>query len=360
MLAREFGQRHSLKIVNFIRLYPSLLFPGQTQYDSSPSALREDSERIIDSLNPLTWFRAGHAAASFNPDLVVFQWWQPFFGPALRTVSYSIRRKTNAPIVYLCHNVLPHESWVFDHWLIATGLSGGDAFLVQSSEDGRNLGQILKSPLLAVNPHPVYDFFDQSKFDRTSAREALEVDGPVLLFFGYVRRYKGLGVLLDAFARVVKRLSATLLIVGEFYEKRGRYDAQIAELDIGDRVRIVDNYVPNEDVEMYFKAADLVVLPYISATQSGIVQTAFSFEKPVIVTSVGGLPDVVIDCTTGHVVPPNDPEALAGAVVRFFEQEDAARMAENIRADLERFSWRRLADRLIELGKEAAKPVHNL
>jgi len=360
MLAREFGQRHDVKVINFTRLYPSFLFPGKTQYDSSQSALRVDSDRIIDCLNPFTWFRAGRAVASFDPDLVVIQWWQPFFGPAFRTMSYTIRRKTRAAVVYLCHNVLPHESWVFDHWLIATGLSGGDAFLVQSAEDGRNLGKILKNPLLAVNPHPIYDFFDQSKYDRRSARKALEVDGPVLLFFGYVREYKGLDVLLDAFAQVLKRLPATLLVVGEFYEKRGPYDARIADLDIGDRVRIVDEYVPNDEVEMYFKAADLVVLPYVSATQSGIVQTAFSFEKPVVVTSVGGLPDVVIDGNTGYVVPKNDPHAVADAIVRFFKEGDATRMAENIGADRDRFSWRRCADRLIELGEDVVKKVNNL
>lgn len=360
MLAREFGQRHDVKIVNFTRLYPSFLFPGKTQYDSSQSALREDSDRIIDCLNPFTWFRAGRAAASFDPDLVVFQWWQPFFGLAFKAMCFSIKRRSNAAIVYLCHNVLPHELSKFDRLLIDIGLSGADAYLVQSAEDGRILEGIRKNPAMSVNPHPIYDFFDQSKYDRRSARKALEVDGPVLLFFGYVREYKGLGVLLDAFAQVLKRLPATLLVVGEFYEKRGPYDARIADLNIGDRVRIVDEYVPNDEVEMYFKAADLVVLPYVSATQSGIVQTAFSFEKPVVVTSVGGLPDVVIDGNTGYVVPKSDPRAVANAIVRFFEEGDATRMAENIRADVDRFSWRRCADRLIELGEDAVKTVNNL
>lgn len=360
MLSEEFGRQNKVKIVNFTRLYPAFLFPGKTQYDASPSALQVDSDRIIDCLNPITWWRAGSAISAFHPDLVVFQWWQPFFGPAFRTMAGVIRRKRGVPIVYLCHNVLPHEPTVFDHLFIGIGLSGGDAFLVQSTEDGRNLRRIRKEPLVAVNPHPLYEFFDQSKYNRGSAREELALDGPVLLFFGYVRRYKGLDVLLDAFARVVKRMSATLLVVGEFYEKREPYDSLVAELDIVDYVRIVDEYVPNEDVEKYFKAADLVVLPYRTATQSGIVQTAFSFEKPVVVTAVGGLPDVVIDGSTGYVVPRNDPAAIADAVVDFFERDEAERMADSIRADRERFSWRRCADQIIELGKEVSRRVHKL
>jgi glycosyltransferase involved in cell wall biosynthesis len=176
------------------------------------------------------------------------------------------------------------------------------------------------------------------------------VDGRVLLFFGLIRPYKGLEVLLYAFALVADELDATLLVVGEFYEDRGRYDEMIERLGIGPRLRVVDRYVPNEDVEMYFRAADVAVLPYRTATQSGIVQTAYSFHLPVIVTSVGGLPDVVRDGETGYVVPPGDPEALAGAIRRFFGEAVAARLSEGIRADLDRFSWRHCVETLCRLA----------
>lgn len=360
MLTREFGREHDVSIINFSRLYPSVLFPGKTQYDHTDSALRIDSEQIIDCLNPLTWLRAGRAAAALGPDLVVFQWWQPFFGPAFRTVCFSIKRRCETVIVYLCHNVLPHESSAADRLLIDIGLARADAFLVQSNEDARNLMKIRKNVPTAVNPHPIYDFFDQGKYDRRSAREALGLDGPVILFFGYVRKYKGLGVLLEAFSRVLVRLDATLLVVGEFYDDRKPYDDLISSLSIGKHVRVVDEYVSNEDVEMYFKAADLVALPYLSATQSGIVQTAFSFEKPVVVTAVGGLPDVVRDGVTGYVVPSEDPEALADAVVRFFGEDAGKRMAGNISADLDRFSWSRCAATLLSLRDEVAKSVGKL
>ncbi|MGD8414623.1 MAG: glycosyltransferase, partial [Candidatus Latescibacterota bacterium] len=167
VLAREFAREHDVQTINFTRLYPSLLFPGKTQYDDSQSPLRVDSERIIDSVNPITWFRAGRAIARFAPDLTVFQWWQPFFGPAYRTVASAASRK---PVVFLCHNVLPHESSIFDRLLIRIGLGAADAFLVQSREDGENLVRILDNPVMAVNPHPVYDFFDSNRFNRESAR----------------------------------------------------------------------------------------------------------------------------------------------------------------------------------------------
>jgi glycosyltransferase involved in cell wall biosynthesis len=349
-LAREFAKEHDVQVVNFTRLYPSFLFPGRTQYDESDSALRVDSERFIDCLNPTTWFRAGRSVSAFDPDLVVFQWWQPFFGPAYRVVAAASR--TRNPLVFLCHNVVPHESSVFDRLLTEIGFASADAFLVQSREDGDNLRRLRKNPVMAVSPHPIYDFFDGGRFDRESARRELALDGPVILFFGYIRPYKGLGLLLDGFARAVERVPATLLIVGEFYEKRAPYDDRISRLSIGERIRIIDQYVPNEEVEKYFKAADLVVLPYLSATQSGIVQTSYSFGKPVVVTRVGGLPDVVTDGKTGYVVAQNDPEALADAIVRFFDEDAGARMTDNIRAERDRFSWQRCVRTLASLGDQ--------
>ena len=349
MLAREFEKNHEVSLVSFRRLYPSFLFPGKTQYDDSDSPMKVESQRIIDVLNPLSWLEAGRHIAALGPDVVVFQWWHPFFGPAFRAIAAIARRRSDARVVFLCHNVLPHESSVLDRFLTRIGLAGADAFLVQSLEDGANLERIFPGARWAFNPHPVYDWFEMSRFNRGSARQALSVDGRVLLFFGLIRPYKGLGVLLRAFAEVADELDATLLVVGEFYENRGAYDALIDELGIGPRLRVVGRYVPNEDVEMYFKAADVAVLPYRSATQSGIVQTAYSFHLPVIVTSVGGLPDVVHDGETGYVVPPDDPAALAAAIRRYFEEGVAPRFADGIRADLDRFSWRHCVDTLCAL-----------
>jgi glycosyltransferase involved in cell wall biosynthesis len=351
MLAREFSRDHNVTVINYRRLYPSLLFPGKTQYDESDSPLQVESERLIDSIGPASWRRAARRIAELAPDLVVVKWWQPFFAPALRAITGAVKRATGAPVVFLCHNVLPHESSIVDRALVVHGLGRADAFLVQSSEDRDRLLSILPDARVGLNPHPIYDWFDMGRYTRETARDELGVSGRVLLFFGLIRRYKGLDTLLRAFARVGERADASLLVVGEFYEDRRPYDALIEELGIAGRVRVLGRYVPNEEVEKFFKAADLVVLPYRSATQSGIVQTAYSFEKPVVVTRVGGLPDVVHDGETGYIVPPDDEEALAAAVERFFEEGAALRMAEAIRADADRFSWRHCVETLVRLGR---------
>jgi glycosyltransferase involved in cell wall biosynthesis len=254
-----------------------------------------------------------------------------------------IRRRSAARIVFLCHNVLPHESSPVDRALVRAALGGAHAFVVQSREDGRTLAALRPGAAAEYNPMPVFDLFADGGEDRASARARLALEGNVVLFFGLVRRYKGLRTLLDAFARCADDIGGTLLVVGEFYEPRAPYDERIRALGLGGRVRVVDRYVPNEEVAGYFRAADVVVLPYVTATQSAIVQTAFSFAKPVIVTAVGGLPDVVADGVTGFVVPPEDPESLARAMVRFFREGAGAAMSEAIRARAGEFSWARCA-----------------
>lgn len=356
LLAREFSRSHEILVVNFSRLYPSFLFPGKTQFDESAAPIDVSSERIIDSINPFSSIRAARRIARFEPDLVVFQWWHPFFAVAYAAVAAALGRMRRVPRVYLCHNVLPHEASIVDRTLSRLGFAGADAFLVQSSEDEDRLRTILGPALggkkCALHPHPIYDMFRTGSVGREEARRALGVSGRVLLFFGYIRPYKGVRVLLEAFARAVREMELTLLLVGEFYEEREPYDELIARLGIGDRIVLVDRYVPNEDVELYFEAADLVVLPYLSATQSGIVQVAYGFDTPVIVTAVGGLPDVVSDGKTGLIVPPGDSAALASAIADFFNRHSAEEMAAGIAACKERFSWERCVQVLLELADE--------
>jgi len=355
MLAREFQSAHEVRVVGFSRLYPSLLFPGRTQYDEGGALVRVESLRLIDSINPMTFARAARAVVEFAPSLVVVQWWHPFFAPAYRALVRAVKRRSSAPVVYLCHNVLPHEGSRIDRALARWGLTVADAFLVQSVEDQARIERLVPGAVVTLRPHPTYTQFAAGAMAPSQARARLGVDGRVMLFFGLVRAYKGLDVLLEAFARVAQKLQATLLVVGEFYEDRERYDRAIATLSIGDRVRVVDRYVPDDEVGVYFSAADLVVLPYKSATSSGIAQTAFAFERPVIVTAVGGLPDVVHDGVTGYVVPPEDPAALAAAMERFFALDDAARMAAAIRSEAPRFAWGTFAQALVELGERVRR-----
>ena len=348
VLAREFSKDDDVLVVNFKRLYPSILFPGKTQFDESESPLMVESERIIDSMNPFTFWRAARRIKIYEPDLIIFQWWQPFFAIVYASVLFFLGKVFENRTVFLCHNVLPHESSPVDRMLIRIGLSRVRRFLVQSREDMRNLEKIKKDATAAVHPHPIYEVFRTGTMTRERARDDLGIDGDAVLFFGYIRQYKGVKFLLEAFAGL-RRPGLTLHIVGEFYEPKDDYMQAIETLGLEDKVVVVDRYVPNEEVEKYFLACDLVVLPYLSATQSGIVQVAYAFERPVVVTAVGGLPDVVEDGVTGYVVPPGDSGAIAGAIDDFFDKQRAGEMTRNIAAVKDRFSWARCRETLIDL-----------
>jgi glycosyltransferase involved in cell wall biosynthesis len=349
VLAKEFGKDHDVVVLSFKRLYPSLLFPGRTQFDESGEPIDVPSQRIIDTLNPLSFWNAARSIRRFQPDVIIFQWWHPFFAVAYAATVLFLGGWLRRRVIFLCHNVLPHERSMIDTILIRLGFSQVGRFLVQSQEDLRALISIKKDAIVDVHPHPIYDAFNRGQHTRDTARRELGVDGHVVLFFGLIRPYKGLRVLIRAFARMIEREDATLLIVGEFYEDKQPYIAEIGRLGIDDHVRITDRYVPNEEVERYFLACDVVVLPYLSATQSGIVQIAFGFDKPVVVTRVGGLPDVVEDGVTGYVVPPGDADALSGAMLDFFREGAALRMSEGVVRAKHRFSWRRCTEILFEL-----------
>ena len=329
--------------VSFKRLYPSFLFPGKSQLE--PDSGKEPvAIRLIDSMNPLTWLSAGKHIRNLAADWVVIQWWHPFFGPCL--ASIASRAKERSKVAFICHNVLPHEKLPFGRALTLRALRHGDGFIVHSEQDASDLRSLLPglSPdAVRKTIHPQYELFPVTGMSREAARIRLGVEGPMMLFFGLVRKYKGLMDLIEAMA-LIRNRDVTCLAVGEFYDKKEAYEARIGALGLSDRIRLIDQYVPNEEVEPYFAAADVVILPYRSATQSGIVQMAFRFGRPVISTMVGGLPESIDDGRTGILVPPNDPAALAGAIDRYYDDSMEARLTAGIREDEGRFSW----DRVIE------------
>ena len=340
-LIRELAGVHQLQALNYSRLYPGFLFPGKTQYDESAAPLEASSERVIDSINPFTWIRTGFRAARQRPDIVVVQWWHPFFAPALFVICLILRILRRGRILFICHNVVPHETSPIDRILSRTAFRVAHAFLVQSREDGENLLRLRKGARIGIHPHPIYDFFRTEEMTREKARKSIgEGEGRILLFFGYIRPYKGLSHLLEAMGLLRERIDARLLIVGEFYEDREPYMQLVERWGLSERVRFADRYVGNEEVQSYFTACDLVLLPYISATQSGIAQSARAFDRPFIVTRVGGLPEVVSEGRTGFIVPPANPGAMADSIVEFFEGGWAEKMAPYFAEERERFSWR--------------------
>jgi glycosyltransferase involved in cell wall biosynthesis len=355
LLCNALSSRHEVQLISFNRLYPSFLFPGKTQQDVSSHPIKADAEPIIDSMNPLTWLAAGRRIGEFAPDIVIAQWWHPMFAPQYATILRG--RPKSSKLVFLCHNVVPHESAGPMQSLARLALKQGDFFVVHSEEDQRNLLRLIPGANVTRSQHPTYDVFNTGTWDRQQCRLELAVDGNVILFFGLVRKYKGLIHLIRAMPKVLAQIDATLLVVGEFYDHRGPYLDEIKALGLGDKIRIVDEYVPNEQVGKYFTACDVVALPYTSATQSGIIQIAFGFGKPVIATAVGGLPDVIADGKTGMLTPAENPDALADAIVSFFGGGLADDFARNIASRVDEFSWSRMVE-LIEGLTDTDQTLH--
>ncbi|MBF8295246.1 MAG: glycosyl transferase group 1 [Bacteroidetes bacterium] len=354
LLYKHLSKHHRVDIVTFSRQYPTILFPGKTQDEKGGQEGAVPSEQLIDSINPLTWIKAANAIARKKPDLLIFKYWMPFFGPCFGTIARLVRRKTGAKVLFICDNIIPHEKRPGDMVFTRYAFNAVDAFIVQSASVERDLNAFLPGSRYALVPHPVYEIFGSS-LAKTDARAKLGIrDERVILFFGYVRRYKGLHTLLDAMPAILKSLKVKLLVVGEFYDDEQKYRQQIAENNLQNDVVVHSDYVPNEEVSLYFSAADVVVLPYITATQSGIVQIAYQFDKPVIATDVGGLAEVVLNNRTGFIVKPAAPQEVADAVVRFYEGKREQEFVKNVREEKKKYSWDNLIQAIEKLVHQSS------
>jgi glycosyltransferase involved in cell wall biosynthesis len=347
---------HETHLYSFTRQYPRWLFPGKTDADPSSQPLRTECEYILDPVNPLTWRRLYRRVRAAAPDMLILQWWVPYWTPCLTAISRSVRRSTDIPILYICHNVIPHEGGgPLDRRLAKAALGQGHAFLVHSEADRKHLLALLPGATVVKAHHPIYaELANQNgALSPATLRERLRLpsDRPVLLFFGLVRPYKGLEVLIQALPRVLERLPVHVLVAGEFWSPPEVYERVAREAGVEGGITFVDRYVPNEELRAYFDLANVVVLPYVSATQSGVAQLAFGCGKPVITTQVGGLPEIVEDGSTGLLVPPGDPAALAAAIVRYFEDGLGPAMAAAVQESVARgrFSWQALVQTIEEL-----------
>ncbi len=356
LLARELAREDEVFALNFSLLYPGFLFPGRTQLDESASAIDFPSSRRLSSVDPLSWERSAKLLAERQPDAVIFQWWHPFFGPAYGWMARRLAKLApGARRLFLCHNVEPHEVSAFDRMLSRYARDRAQGFLAHSQEDAARLAELYPASAQRVHPHPRYSALGEAAIDRAEARARCGMDENerALLFFGLVREYKGLDLALEALARLDER--HRLHVVGEFYDKRDNYEAIIARHGLASRVNLVDRYIPNEEVPAWFAAADLAVLPYRDATQSGIVEIAHGAGLPVLVTDVGGLASQVAEGRTGLLVKPNDAGAIAREVERFFEEELEGEMRRAIAEASGEKSWDGLARTLRELARDVAK-----
>jgi len=348
LLCENLKKKHNIKSISFERLYPSFLYPGKDQKDlNSKINIKTDSEYLIDSINPLTWIHAFLRIKKEQPGILIFHWWTPFFTPVYFAISFLTRYLINTKILMICHNVLPHEKKKIDKILTKIVYKNVDFFIVHSEEDFKNLRTLMPNAKAKRTHLPTFEYFKTgNNIDLHShSKEELNLKNKTILFFGFVREYKGLNHLIEAMPKVLEKLKVDLLIVGEFWDDKDKYINQIKQLGIENHVLIIDRYVPNEEIDFYFSAADVVVLPYISATQSAIIQIAYAFDIPVITTCVGGLPDVVKDGETGYIVPSEDANALSKAIVLYFEEDKKRDFQSNIKKQRDIFSW----DKMVEV-----------
>jgi len=346
LLCRALTDRHDVRFYALYRQYPRLLFPGKTQIDESKASLEVPHLACIDSINPFTWLATGVRIARYRPDLVVYSWWHPFFAPSFGTIARLARWFGGVPSCFLCHNALPHESSRVDRLLLRYAFSSARVFIAHSQQDYDDLRGLRPEAIVHRNPHPTYETFAAERaLPPAAAKSELGLTGKrVLLFFGFVREYKGLDVLLEAMQDLDPAEGYHLVIVGEFYEDPEKYRGRLDGLRARGQLTLIDRYVPNEEVSVYFSASDIVMVPYLSATQSGVIQIAYAFRKPVVATTVGGIPEVVVDGATGFLVPPGDPRAMADAVRRYFDSEDPRRFARAIDREKKKYSWERMVE----------------
>ncbi|NOX48738.1 MAG: glycosyltransferase [Chlorobi bacterium] len=349
-LAKYLSERHEVKGINFTTQYPNVLFPGKTQFEESTTDSEINQKRLLSSVNPLSWFKTASEIVNLNPDLIIFKYWMPFFAPAFGTVVKWVKRKTDVKILVICDNVIPHENRPFDNKLTRYFFNHVDHFIVMSEVVKKDLLSLYPRAHYSYAPHPVYNIFGDS-IDTNKAREILGIKSEkVILYFGLIRKYKGLDLLIKAASVLRNKLeNFTILIAGECYEDPGKYQALVKENELETVVDLKLQFIPDKEVAVYFSAADIVVLPYRSATQSGIVQIAYHFDRPVIVTNVGGLPEIVPQGDVGYVVEVNDPEAIADALTDFYRNNRYHQMVEKVREYKKRFSWEEFVKKIEEL-----------
>ena len=351
-LAKAFNDEgHSCSIYSFSLQYPSFLFPGKTQFTEEPAPANLDIYTVINSVNPFNWIRIGNRLKKEKPDIIIVRFWLPFMGPALGTILRRVRKNKHTRIICIADNVIPHEKRFGDRPFTRYFLKSCDAFITMSEKVMTDLRQFEKEKPAKQVSHPLYDNFGEIIPKETARKHlGLPENENIILFFGFIRRYKGLDILLDAIGYLKKNnpeaLRFKLLVAGEFYEDEQPYQDQIDRLGIRDHLILRTDFIPDSEVKYYCCAADAVIQPYRNATQSGVTPLAYHFEKPMVVTNVGGLPALVPHEKVGLVVEPT-VEAIAAGILRFYQLGEDF-FIPHLRVEKEKYSWENMVREIIQ------------
>lgn len=341
-LARQFtSEGYDTTIYTFSLQYPDFLFPGTTQYSSEPAPVDIDIKKCINSVNPLNWLSVGNELKRMKPDIIVVRYWLPLMGPCLGTILRLIKKNKFTKVVCIADNVIPHEKRFGDKPFTQYFVKPIDRFVTMSEKVKNDLLQFTNKPAQQV-VHPLYDNFGEA-VPKMEARKKLGLpeNEKIVLFFGFIRKYKGLDLLLEAMnSEQVRAANIKLLIAGEFYEKREEYDAIIEQLNLSSQLLLRTDFIADSEVRYYLSAADFVIQPYRNATQSGVTPLAYHFEKPMLVTNVGGLPDLVPDGEVGIITEP-EPSAIAEGILKLYEKGEE-HFIPFLKEEKKKYSWHKL------------------
>ena len=363
-LARQFqAEGHEVEIFTFTMQYPDFLFPGKTQYSDTPQPSDLSITRTMNSINPFTWCSTARKIRKANIDLLVIKFWIPLMAPCLGSIARLCRRK-GIRVVSILDNVIPHETHFWDKWLIRYYIRSIDRFVAMSESVQQDCLKFLPAKRKAdvcLNPHPLYDNFGQA-VPKAEARQQLNLpqDKTILLFFGFIRDYKGLDLLMKAYAKVVESRKSKveseeplLVVAGEFYNNGAQYSELEKDLHLEGKIVWRTDFIPDDQVRYYFSAADLIVQPYKTATQSGVTQIAYHFERPMLVTNVGGLAEIVPDGKVGYVCEVNE-DSVAKAITHFAEMDARQReevFSKNIQIEKQKYAWSAMTAKIYENSK---------
>jgi glycosyltransferase involved in cell wall biosynthesis len=352
-LCKQFiDEGHTCSIYSFSLQYPSFMFPGTTQYSSEPAPAGIEIYSVINSIHPFNWWQVGNTLKKIKPDVILVRYWLPLMGPALGTILRQVKKNKHTRVIALTDNIIPHEKRPGDTPFTRYFLKTCDAFITMSEKVMKDLRQFEQTKPAQLVNHPLYDNFGEA-VPKAAARQHLGLpqEDKILLFFGFIRKYKGLDLLLDAM-KIVKEKAPTsnikLLIAGEFYDDAKAYHEQIKQLGIGDMLIQRTDFIADSEVKYYMCSADCVVQPYRNATQSGVTPLAYHFEKPMIVTNVGALPALVPHEQVGLVCEP-EPASLAAAIIRYFEIGEQ-HFIPQLKQEKEKYSWHNLVETILGLA----------